>query len=95
VDAVVLTLVLVFVIRPAVVYPALRAFRCPRAEAVFATAGGLKGAVPILLAALPLQAGIEGAPRIFALAGLVVLASLALQGPVVARLAPGVAVPQS
>jgi potassium/hydrogen antiporter len=95
VDAVVLTLVLVFVIRPAVVYPALRAFRCPHPEALFATAGGLKGAVPILLAALPLQAGLVGAPRIFALAGLVVLASLALQGPVVARLAPGVAGAQS
>ena len=90
-DAAVLTVVLVFVIRPAVVYPALRAFRCPHAEAVFATAGGLKGAVPILLAALPLHAGLDGSRRIFALAGLVVLASLAVQGPAVARLAPGVA----
>jgi cell volume regulation protein A len=69
----------------------LRAVRCPHPEALFATAGGLKGAVPILLAALPLQAGLDGSPRIFALAGLVVLASLALQGPVVARLAPGIA----
>jgi cell volume regulation protein A len=91
VDAAVLTLVLVLVIRPALVYPALRAFRRSRDEAVFATAGGLKGAVPILLAALPLQAQLDGSRRIFALAGLVVLASLALQGPVVARLAPRVA----
>ena len=83
-----LTLALVFVIRPALVYPVLRAFRRTHAEAVFATAGGLKGAVPILLAALPLQAGLDGSRRIFALAGLVVLASLALQGPLVARLAP-------
>ncbi|HEY3615128.1 MAG TPA: cation:proton antiporter [Gaiellales bacterium] len=91
VEAALLTAVIVFVVRPALVYPALRAFRRTRAEAVFATAGGLKGAVPILLAALPLQAGLAGSQRIFALAGLVVLASLALQGPVVARLAPGIA----
>jgi cell volume regulation protein A len=91
VDGAVLTLVLVLVIRPALVYPALLAFRRTRGEALFATAGGLKGAVPILLAALPLQAELDGSRRIFALAGLVVLASLALQGPVVARLAPRVA----
>jgi cell volume regulation protein A len=90
-DAALLTLALVFVIRPAVVYPVLLAFRRTRAEALFATAGGLKGAVPILLAALPLQAGLDGSTRIFALAGLVVLASLAIQGPAVARLAPKVA----
>jgi cell volume regulation protein A len=88
VDAAVLTLVLVFLIRPLVAYPTLRAFRRSHGEALFATAGGLKGAVPILLAVLPLQAGLEDSSRIFALAGLVVLASLALQGPVVARLAP-------
>jgi cell volume regulation protein A len=91
VDAAVLTLVLVLVIRPAFVYPALRLFGRSHEESVFATAGGLKGAVPILLAALPMQAGLDGSSRIFALAGLVVLASLALQGPAVARLAPGVA----
>ena len=69
----------------------LRALRRTHGEAVFATVGGLKGAVPILLAALPLQAGLDGSDRIFALAGLVVLASLALQGPAVARLAPRLA----
>jgi cell volume regulation protein A len=58
-----------------------------RGDAVFATIGGLKGAVPILLAALPLQARLVGSERLFALAGLVVLLSLALQGPAVARLA--------
>ncbi len=80
-EAAALTVVLVVAIRPALVYPALRAFRRTRDEAVFATAGGLKGAVPILLAALPLQAGLAGSDRMFALAGLVVLASLAVQGP--------------
>jgi potassium/hydrogen antiporter len=92
-DGALLTLVLVFAIRPAFTYPVLRAFRRTHLQATFATAGGLKGAVPILLAALPLQAHLDGSPRIFALAGLVVLASLALQGPAVARLAPRVAEP--
>jgi cell volume regulation protein A len=65
--------------------------RLRHGERLFVIWGGLKGAVPILLAALPLQAQLDGSRRIFALAGLVVLASLALQGPVVARLAPRVA----
>lgn len=90
-DAVVLVLVLVLLIRPAVVFAGLRPFGRSRKDMVFATAGGLKGAVPILLAALPLQAGLDGSHRLFALAGLVVIASLAVQGPVVARLAPGIA----
>ena len=91
-DAALLTVALVVVVRPLLVYPALRALRRSRGEAVFATAGGLKGAVPILLAALPLQAHLAGSDRLFAIAGLVVLASLAFQGPLVARLAPRLAV---
>jgi cell volume regulation protein A len=73
------------------VYPTLRAFGRSHGDAVFATLGGLKGAVPILLAALPLQARLAGADHLFALAGLVVLASLAFQGPLVAWLAPRLA----
>jgi cell volume regulation protein A len=90
-DALLLTVVLVLIVRPLIVYPALRAFRRTHAESVFATVGGLKGAVPILLAALALQAHLTGSERLFALAGLVVLFSLAVQGPAVARLAPGIA----
>ena len=83
------------VVRPLLVYPALRALRRTHGEAVFATVGGLKGAVPILLAALPLQAQLAGSDRLFALAGLVVLASLAFQGPAVAWMAPRLASPGS
>jgi cell volume regulation protein A len=86
-DATVIALVLVLVIRPLVVYPVLRALRNSRGDAIFATVGGLKGAVPILLAALPLQAGLAGSRELFALAGLVVMLSLAFQGPALARLA--------
>jgi cell volume regulation protein A len=90
-DAALLTLALVLVVRPLIVYPTLRAFGRSHGDAVFATLGGLKGAVPILLAALPLQARLAGADHLFALAGLVVLASLAFQGPLVAWLAPRLA----
>jgi cell volume regulation protein A len=86
-DATALALVLVLVIRPLVVYPILRALRNSRDDAIFATVGGLKGAVPILLAALPLQAGLAGSRELFALAGLVVMLTLAFQGPALARLA--------
>jgi cell volume regulation protein A len=94
-DAALLTIVIVAVVRPVLVYPALRALRRSHGEAAFATVGGLKGAVPILLAALPLQAHLAGSDRLFALAGLVVLASLAFQGPVVAWMAPRLARPTS
>ena len=94
-DAALLTIALVVVVRPLLVYPALRALRRTHGEAVFATVGGLKGAVPILLAALPLQAQLAGSHRLFALAGLVVLASLAFQGPAVAWMAPRLAGPGS
>jgi potassium/hydrogen antiporter len=90
-DAALLTLALVLVVRPLIVYPTLRAFRRSHGDAVFGTMGGLKGAVPILLAALPLQARLAGADHLFALAGLVVLASLAFQGPLVAWMAPRLA----
>jgi potassium/hydrogen antiporter len=92
-DAALLTVALVVVVRPLLVYPALRALRRTHGEAVFATVGGLKGAVPILLAALPLQAHLAGSDRLFALAGLVVLASLAFQGPAVAWMAPRLSAP--
>lgn len=92
-DAALLTVALVVVVRPLLVYPALRALRRTHGEAVFATVGGLKGAVPILLAALPLQAHLAGSDRLFSLAGLVVLASLAFQGPAVAWMAPRLSAP--
>ena len=92
-DAALLTVALVVVVRPLLVYPALRALRRTHGEAAFATVGGLKGAVPILLAALPLQAHLAGSDRLFALAGLVVLASLAFQGPAVAWMAPRLSAP--
>ena len=88
VDGLLLAAILVLAIRPIVCYPLLRRLRFSASEASFATVAGLKGAVPILLGAIPVMEGVEDASRIFATVGLVVLASLAVQGIALARLAP-------
>ncbi|MDP9256983.1 MAG: cation:proton antiporter [Actinomycetota bacterium] len=76
-DGLMLAAVLVFVVRPIVAFPMLRRLGLDTREATFATIAGLKGAVPILLAAIPLVAGIDDATRIFGIVGIAVLASLA------------------
>jgi cell volume regulation protein A len=80
VEAGALTVAVVFLIRPLCVYPLLRAFRRSRADALFATAGGLKGAVPILLAAFALLAGVREGQQIYDLVFIVVAFSVIVQG---------------
>jgi cell volume regulation protein A len=86
-DAALLALVVTALIRPVAAYPPLRAFRFTRAEAAFSCWGGLKGAVPILLALTAYSSGVAQGPQIFALAGLVVLLSLLVQGATLGRVA--------
>ena len=88
VDGLVIAAILVFCVRPLVCYPTLRAFGYRNREAAFATVAGLKGAVPILLAAIPLMSHVEHAAQIFETVGVAVLASLAVQGFVLGRVAP-------
>jgi cell volume regulation protein A len=85
--AIALALVAIFVIRPLVAVPILLAAGLRRNEALFGAWGGLKGAVPILLGSLPLSEGIPDASRLFALTGIAVLASLAIQGVTLGRVA--------
>ena len=87
--ALVLSLVLIALARPLVVYPVLRAFRLSARESAFGAYAGLKGAVPVLLGSLPLADGTPGAKEMFALIAVVVVISLLAQGlplPRVARL---------
>ena len=62
--------------------------RKPRVEKTMVAWVGLRGAVPIVLATLPVLAGVPGAERLFNLVFFVVLTSVLLQGtsiPAVAR----------
>ncbi len=78
---------LLFVLRPLFALPTLAALGYTRGEALFGSIAGLRGAVPILLASLPLAAGLEAGEAILALTGVVVVLSLVVQGVPLGRIA--------
>jgi potassium/hydrogen antiporter len=79
-DGLLLALVLAFVARPLVVGPLLLPTRLRAGERLLVMWGGLKGAVPILLAAFVLIADIDGAQRIYSIVFVVVAFSVIVQG---------------
>jgi cell volume regulation protein A len=92
-DGVLLALILAFVARPLAVGPLLAAARLTVGERIFVAWGGLKGAVPILLAAFALIAGAGGAGRIYGIVFVVVLFSVVVQGASIPFVAPRLGVP--
>lgn len=88
--AVALSLILVFIARPVAVSICLLPFRFARAETAFISWVGLRGAVSILLALVPIIGGIENGRTIFNIVFILVLVSLLVQGwtisPVARRL---------
>jgi cell volume regulation protein A len=72
--------VLMFVARPAAVLLCLAPLRFPLRQMLFVAWVGLRGAVPIVLALIPVLASVPGSERGFNVAFAVVLASLLLQG---------------
>jgi len=78
---------LMLLARPAAVMLCLAALRFSWREQTFVAWSGLRGGVPIVLAAYPVLAGVPGAWRLFDVAFLVVLLSLLIQGPTLAPLA--------
>ena len=72
--------VLIFVSRPLAVLACLLPFRFTARELAFVSWVGLRGAVPIFLATIPVLAGVPQAHALFAIAYVVVLASLVVQG---------------
>jgi cell volume regulation protein A len=72
--------ILTFAARPAAVWSCLAGSGFVTREKLFVSWVGLRGAVSIFLAAIPMLAGVPNAPAIFNIAFFVVLVSLLVQG---------------
>jgi cell volume regulation protein A len=92
-DGVVLAALLAFAIRPLVVGSLLVPVRLDRGERLFVIWSGLKGAVPILLAALVLIGGVDDGREIYEIVFVVVLFSVLVQGTFVPAVAARLGVP--
>ena len=80
VEGLVLAVILAVVARPLAVGPLLLTTRISRNERLFVIWGGLRGAVPILLAAFALLAAVEDARRVYDIVFVVVAFSVIVQG---------------
>lgn len=78
--ALVIAVGLIFVARPVAVYLCLTPFRFDWREKGYIAWVGLRGAVPIFLASIPILAGLPNAQSYFNIAFVSVLASLVIQG---------------
>ena len=89
-DGVVLAIVVALVARPLVVAVLLIPARLRIGERLFLMWGGLKGAVPIFLAAFAILAGVDDSQRLYGIVFVVVALSVVIQGtsiPLAASLA--------
>jgi len=80
VPAIAMAVFLIFIARPLAVWLTLRPFDYKREETAFVSWVGLRGAVSILLAILPLLGNLENATTFFNAAFIIVLVSLIVQG---------------
>ncbi|MGW5343112.1 potassium/proton antiporter [Streptomyces sp. NPDC004050] len=85
--AVVIGLVLTMVARPLSVFVSLVPFRISAAEKTLMAWAGLRGAVPIILATIPMVTGIEGSDHIFNIVFVLVVVYTLVQGPTLPWLA--------
>jgi cell volume regulation protein A len=92
-DGLLIAAALALVVRPLVVWPLLLTTRLRHGERAFVVWGGLKGAVPILLAAFALSEGVDESERIYDLVFVVVLASVVVQGTTISVAAERLGVP--
>ncbi|GAA3059522.1 potassium/proton antiporter [Streptomyces glomeratus] len=86
-SALVIGLVLTMVARPLSVVLSLLPFRVPWQEQTLMSWAGLRGAVPIILATIPMVNGVAGSRRIFNIVFVLVVVYTLLQGPTLPWLA--------
>lgn len=72
---------LTFVARPISVFLCMTPFRVPWREQAFTSWAGLRGAVPIMLATIPLTQNLPGGPQMFHIIFVLVVTFTLLQGP--------------
>ncbi|WP_420802899.1 potassium/proton antiporter [Streptomyces murinus] len=87
VPALVIGLILTMVARPLSVVLSLTPFRVPWQEQTLMSWAGLRGAVPIILATIPMVNGVDGSRRIFNLVFVLVVVYTLVQGPTLPWLA--------
>ncbi|MFF0464261.1 potassium/proton antiporter [Streptomyces mexicanus] len=87
VPAVVIGLVLTMVARPLSVVFSLLPFRVPWQEQTLMSWAGLRGAVPIILATIPMVNGVDASRRIFNIVFVLVVVYTLVQGPTLPWLA--------
>src|SRR5439155_10625598 len=92
-DGLVLAVAIAFVARPAGLAPLLAPMRLRTGEKLFIAWGGLKGAVPILLAAFAILADVHDARRLYEIVFVVVLFSVVVQGSTIPFAASRLGVP--
>ena len=80
IQGVAIAIFLIFVARPVAIWLSLWPFRFQREETAFVAWVGLRGAVSLLLAILPLLAGLPRGQEIFNAAFIIVITSLLIQG---------------
>lgn len=81
VDALVTGLVLTFVARPLSVFTSSLVQRMGARDLVFISWAGLRGAVPVVLATIPLAEGVDGADHLFDIVFVMVVVYTLLTGP--------------